>query len=657
MAATAPASLLSLPAELIIKVARELDFITILRCMTASLASQVVCKLLYNLITSTTSIRYIVELGALGYVDGPPGDVPTSQRLIRLLKHGKAWRNLSWMRSHEYSTPISDHFSLYDLSGGIFARGSRTKISFFELPSHIKETDGREFKLSFEFALGDLSIDPQQDLLVLVEPRVLSSHLDRNPPFRVHLRSLSTNMPHPLASVPILQERVTPFVAADYTFFIQIMGDAIGLFVNEFDHPSLLVVWNWTTGFTKLRMQFPGLTAPHTFSFLSPTMIALPRFDEHMPGQPVRISKIDIYTMHSDSSHPSYPEPIRVASFLLPPIKSSCRVIQFRSRSDPSPGPPPHTSTVSQAQAVQVPFHISPQDRIFCFHMLLQYGDAATWPLSVFSLAVFTHGSTLLAYDKFLSPDLPEDHPRSISWEDWGPSNTRCLQGLYHLGMNECYVYGNRVVYGEVPEAVTQRCRTVRVLDFTPHAARRSALAASEDGEEEDIVGVVESGAHAQNVEGVGSSSAGTSQSVEVPTAITTTATEEEEEEEEEEDGVHLQLEGLINAAEAYADHGFVNEGLNTFVDQILDGLEWETDSEDDEDTAWETEKPTLTVANVLSPSTIRNNTIFVDDVRSSLPYRAITKSVPHRSFSGVMLDDERIICLSSDGVFWVHTL
>jgi len=176
----------------------------------------------------------------------------------------------------------------------------------------------------------------------------------------------------------------------------------------------------------------------------------------------------------------------------------------------------------------------------------------------------------------------------------------------------------------------------VRLLDFTPHVARRNALASDEGEEgykdEEEADG-----------DGVGESRTRTAQNAGVQTDV------------DEDQVIH----DLEEAIAIYEDDGIIDDGVNQeFLDQLLDGIEWETESEDEEEILQEEiGKPILVTQNVLSSSTIRKGPVFIDDVHSSLPYRAITKSVPHRWFSGVMLDDERIICLSSDGVFWVHTL
>jgi len=55
--------------------------------------------------------------------------------------------------------------------------------------------------------------------------------------------------------------------------------------------------------------------------------------------------------------------------------------------------------------------------------------------------------------------------------------------------------------------------------------------------------------------------------------------------------------------------------------------------------------------------SVIPKGAPFLVDVHSSLPYREITKRVSHPPFMSVMIDDERVICITGDRNAWVHTI
>jgi hypothetical protein len=67
------------------------------------------------------------------------------------------------------------------------------------------------------------------------------------PTVKIHLRSLYTNEPHPLASNPILYLYETD--APSHSIKSQIMGDTLGILFSQWgDTPTLLGVWKWTTG-------------------------------------------------------------------------------------------------------------------------------------------------------------------------------------------------------------------------------------------------------------------------------------------------------------------------------------------------------------------------------------------------------------------------
>ena len=83
-------------------------------------------------------------------------------------------------------------------------------------------------------------------LTVFVCPRSASAS-----PYRVHLRSMSTNKPHPLASTPIL-EYPCHKEWWEYQLVVSIFGDHLGLLFCS-GRPGIcgydrLAIWNWRTG-------------------------------------------------------------------------------------------------------------------------------------------------------------------------------------------------------------------------------------------------------------------------------------------------------------------------------------------------------------------------------------------------------------------------
>ncbi|KDQ09370.1 hypothetical protein BOTBODRAFT_37124 [Botryobasidium botryosum FD-172 SS1] len=716
-----------LPSELVLQILGELPFGDLARCSA-------VCKLFHSLIQSSASLQYSSHLGAEGYVDGPPSEVAVAERLARLERHRKAWHDLSWSRTVKYDMPSSSA-GLYELYGGVFARGSQNSLDFVELPSTIRQTEGHSFRHPFEFPVGDFTMDPSQDLLVLAERRHRKSLSSLDPPFRVHIRTLSTNLPHPLAKVPIIEQSVVPHVETRYTFNITILGGSVGVFFRaDYERtspPSLFVVWEWTTGFIRSMKSFTQMDVPETFSFLSPDAFVLPRLPQPEGAHTTYVTPLlEIYTMHAngDESHPLYPRPVLEATFLLPYMRGHLHgnVPIFKSRSDPAPvyaprfpaksqsshsspstlsasGGPQSQGEDGEGRSAQRPFYVAPENRIICFSVT---------PLLAEATVLFTYASTLLSYKKFLSqppssspsPEMdmdptpsnifthlitPLNSPLSfldpspasldavlanasnstgptpptqagllrIPWATWGPPNARWILGPINLGNYECYVYGTRFVHGVQREVRPfPWWRRVRVLDFNPVGVRRAQMEEKREDDEKK-----------SGLEGTGRSS-------------------------------RRRGSDEMNASDHEMGEDFYADGI-VDGDSDLDMEDWESESDEGDDVMWEVgvdddddghegandsdedpdhfdqpvwsflppdadpdldsapnAQPETECRTVTETSVIRGGGFFLTDVHSSLPYREITKQVPHASYD-FMIDDERIICLRDEMNAWVHTM
>jgi hypothetical protein len=104
---------------------------------------------------------------ASGLEDGPPGDLPTAKRLELLRSYELSWKNIEWSENNSVSLPMGRVWELY---GNVWAhsRGTDT-IEFVQLPSRLRGIPMRQWTLTFDFAVRDLSMDPSQDLLVTIE--------------------------------------------------------------------------------------------------------------------------------------------------------------------------------------------------------------------------------------------------------------------------------------------------------------------------------------------------------------------------------------------------------------------------------------------------------------------------------------------------------
>ncbi|KAH9982347.1 hypothetical protein BGW80DRAFT_1247245 [Lactifluus volemus] len=139
-------------------------------------------------------------------VDGPPGQLNTSERLSLLRSYEATWRNLEWNDHTSFPVP-EGHF-------GNLRRGNKG-IIFVQLPSRLRGIPMRRWTLDFDFTIRDFGIDPSQDLLVTVE-----------------------NLIH--------QDSAGHTIVSSYS--IRVSADYVGILFLYHDDENELIVWNWKTG-------------------------------------------------------------------------------------------------------------------------------------------------------------------------------------------------------------------------------------------------------------------------------------------------------------------------------------------------------------------------------------------------------------------------
>lgn len=132
-----------------------------------------VCKKFRDLIVGTASLQYIIELAVSGQRDGPYiSGMSSVTKLERLRKHQEAWKKPSWSR--EIEIPMLDG-DTWELCGGVLGQTTgEGGFHFYRLPSDLRGIREARWTLEprFEFRVCDFTMDPGQDLLVLVESSV-----------------------------------------------------------------------------------------------------------------------------------------------------------------------------------------------------------------------------------------------------------------------------------------------------------------------------------------------------------------------------------------------------------------------------------------------------------------------------------------------------
>ena len=106
------------------------------------------------------------------YKDGPQvteGAFSTSSgRLGALQEHLTRWKYMDWVEQR-ITIPEQDGQCNAALVGGVYAVSEGTTITCYELPSRVHQTPLRSWTLENTFDAWSLTIDPSQDLLVLME--------------------------------------------------------------------------------------------------------------------------------------------------------------------------------------------------------------------------------------------------------------------------------------------------------------------------------------------------------------------------------------------------------------------------------------------------------------------------------------------------------
>lgn len=237
---------------------------------------------------------------------------------------------------------------------------------------------------------------------------------------------------------------------------IQVMGDYVGVLFHPPLRPGFvfrdqLFIWNWKTGklVSYLRHPAQGRVRIDSFSFLSPRHFLVTYF-QIMPASFV-IPSLKVYDfLDTTDDHPNSPKLIR--TFELPELNGSAIMISMITRSDPSPAPDD-----GPAMSSGLPFFTSPASRLMVVGIEIIPEDRLTC-----GVLLFVHHDTL----------LDERYPQVVSWNQWGPSNTRLIPMDADLNW-VCYVHGTKYVRMG-PELSPNGSAPLYVYDFNPLLIRRA---------------------------------------------------------------------------------------------------------------------------------------------------------------------------------------
>lgn len=315
---------------------------------------------------------------------------------------------------------------------------------------------------SVDFQIADLTMDPTQDLIVISEldPRP-DSPGQPAPAHKLHLLTLSTFEPHPLAARAVLDFPPVDVPAIMPRQLLQVLGDTLVVLVSReganmlqqaddllavfgIDMEEELVAWNWKTGEVLARVHLGRSASECSFVLLTPTTvaIAMPAVVESL--RPVRTAPpmIQIYSFAQrdpdlkveqpltfNRLDDTTPRAVPVAKLLIPALADGAGLYTFHMRPDPAFPPQkeplgarPFTQdpgkgvivcdlVVASATAPHTEFH--PQ--FFDFFILREYLIQLAEEGEARRRACWATGAR------------EKEALKTLFWEDWGPENSRLL--------------------------------------------------------------------------------------------------------------------------------------------------------------------------------------------------------------------------------------
>ncbi|KAG2159693.1 uncharacterized protein EDB93DRAFT_1073686 [Suillus bovinus] len=439
--------LTSLPVELIINIISLLDWRTILVCRE-------VCRLFHSIVEEDRA-QYEIELAVSGMVDGPPSTFSTSDRLALLKERKAAWESLRWVESQDFSM-MQGH--IWELYGNVFAQSSTPDVLHFrQLPSKYRKIEEKEWSVTLDMHVRDFTMDPAQDLLVLIEePTLLPNTNTTTCSIRIHLRSLTTGDRHRLAPQPaiLIHELDARNVRATYT--LRVCDNLLGIFFDyeREDADPELTVWDWTTGKVIFTWCFDSEIV--TFAFLNSRFLLV--------GSAFGSGDIDIqaqlyvFDMTKPSSKKFGRRTDYFCVFLWPEFDFWANPVDLSIRSDPSPTWQPNSKA-------QLPFSTAPGNRLFIITVSLMTNHR------IIPYDTFVPADTLLSHIEALSTEV---RCREIEWDEWGPTGTRLMRSSsLHDSVWVCYVFGTKFV--SLTEPTLTSPQTLEIRDFNQLAIKRDA--------------------------------------------------------------------------------------------------------------------------------------------------------------------------------------
>ncbi|KDQ64393.1 hypothetical protein JAAARDRAFT_28021 [Jaapia argillacea MUCL 33604] len=425
---------LGLPSELIVLILACLDLQTLLKCKQS-------CRFLKSLIEENLSLQYKIELSVAGMEDGRNCTLSVAERLSRLKRLQQSWLELRWS---EEQTLVKSSRRVWEIAGGVWGCTTGPRGLFFaQLPSVLRGISSREWSIQdVGFTIRDFTIDPSQDLLVILELSNSAGH-----PRSLYFLSLSSGRPHPLSIAPgIIHVQGGPrALPHPRTFNIQICAEFVAMMIFYEAGVAELMVYDWRQLKTSMALGVFSHFPQHlvSFAFLSTSLLLVSSFSEDYA-----YPQLKVYNLGSAHEREASVDDPCLCTFGFPMTHYEAVFMDVSIRVDPSPSPSPGPSS-------GVPFCTS------IAHRLIVIAITIARQTDIVALTIVAPVQTFLDRTHLLETYFP--------WDKWGPSGT-CLLFLPTSDIWVRCVYGSRLaVVTSSPTAVFW------VFDFNQLAVRRMA--------------------------------------------------------------------------------------------------------------------------------------------------------------------------------------
>lgn len=430
-------------------------------------ACQQVCRSLCDIVKSDVCLQYLLELDACGYVEpaNPRWDLTYAQKLEMVRGHRSRWDHPESVVPTVFELKLDERGVTYEYAGGVYVRGVQKhdswegltrQLYFYQLPSPNRGIEYKHWEISdLGFDVRDFGIDPEQDLLVLLEPG--------EDVYRIHLRTMSTNETHPNTSAgrSIIVEPHS--VESARSFYFEISGYLLAVLFRSRNEriQSYVVIWDWTAGQELSRVHtVDGYSA--SFTLLSEDSFVVPRFShsyeggENLPGD--TYGSLDLYQFEPHTTASA--EATRMASFALPPLEDKDVKSSFRIRCAPTRVMPSYSNATSQPKV----FDLSPNSRLLCL-------DIAVSTITLGMVLAESAGTLYVPCSLLLDSvakrqglEFPPADSLVVPWADWA-EKTSWVETRDLISNNECFVFGQRMA-GCLDDPVDFQIRDVLIFDF-----------------------------------------------------------------------------------------------------------------------------------------------------------------------------------------------